>query len=101
MSTELTVINDLTVTGLKYQPIEANAMHGGGQLLFRFDNGYGASVIRHNFSYGGREGLFELAVIKFYCEDWSLCYDTPITDDVLGRLTGQEVLQTLDQIAAL
>lgn len=64
----------------------------------QFSNGYGYSVIRNSFSYGGRSGLFELAVLDSYGE---LTYSTPITGDVLGYLTPEEVGQALRQIAAL
>ena len=63
-----------------------------------FGNGYGASIIRNEMSYGGSEGLFELAVIG---KDGGLCYDTPITSDVIGYLSGKEVGKTLDSIKAL
>ena len=70
---------------------------------YRFDNGYGASLARHDFSYGGREGLWEVAVIKFYGDgdDSQLCYETPITNDVLGWLNDDKVAETLDAIEAL
>ena len=72
------------------------------QMVYKFDNGYGASVIRHKYSYGGDEGLFELAVIRFENEDaWHLCYDTPITEDVLGHLEEEEVLNILNKIELL
>ena len=64
-----------------------------------FDNGYGASVVSHQHSYGGRDGLFEVAVIDAQTEE--LVYDTPITTDVLGRLTFGEVAEVLQKIAAL
>ena len=77
-------------------------LNGGTQTLHKFDNGYGASVICHEFSYGADEGLKELAVIKFRKGDkWSLCYDTEITDDVLGYLTDEDVADLLVQIDAL
>lgn len=58
---------------------------GSNQTIYRFPNGYGASVIRGGvMAYGG----LEMAVVKFDTEghDFSLCYDTPITSDVLGYL---------------
>ncbi len=72
----------------------------GAQIRLRFPNGYGASIIRTPYSYGGREGLFELAVLKYGEEDddWSLNYGTPITDDVKGYLSAEEVLTTLKKI---
>ena len=69
---------------------------GGKQWKFRFDNGFGASVI--NDGYGSESGLFELAVLG---PDDHLTYDTPVTDDVLGFLTEAEVAAALDRIAAL
>lgn len=65
------------------------------QTTYAFPNGYGASVI--NDGYGGDSGRFELAVLK----DDRLTYETPITDDVLGWLTEDDVEKALDQIAAL
>lgn len=69
----------------------------GVQARHDFPNGYGVSVIRGPYTYGGREGLYELAVFK----DGGLCYDTPITDDVLGHLTEDEVTDLLGKVEAL
>ena len=77
-------------------------MRDGTQVVHKFENGYGASVVCHEFSYGGDQGLKELAVIKFYDGDkWHLCYDTEITDDVLGYLTDEDVADLLVKIEAL
>ena len=62
-----------------------------------FENGYGTSVIRHDNSYGGDRGLYELAIIK----DGDIVYDTPITDDVIGYLTPEEVTQYMIKIQEL
>jgi hypothetical protein len=67
-----------------------------------FPNGYGASVIRGEGTYGGDQGLYELAVISGSEEKgWSLCYSTPITDDVIGYLEPDAVTDLLGQIEAL
>ena len=70
----------------------------GYQLLYQFDNGYGASVIKHDHSYGGKKGLYELAVLD---KEGSLCYDTPITSDVIGHLTMGEAEKVLINISYL
>lgn len=31
----------------------------GSQIIFKFPNSYGASVVRHRGSYGSEKGLFE------------------------------------------
>jgi len=69
----------------------------GVQLKYRFPNGYGASVIRAEGSYGYADGRWELAVLKA----GKLCYTTGITEDVLGHLTLDDVDATLAKIAAL
>ena len=71
------------------------------QALVFFKNGYGASIIIGSYSYGGNEGLYEIAVLKGNKKQWSICYDTPITDDVIGHLKPEEVEETLKQIKEL
>ena len=71
------------------------------QWIFKFENGYGASVIKHYGSYGWEEDLFELAVIKVTDNEWELCYSTPITDDVIGHLTNNDVIRYLNKIKRL
>ena len=69
------------------------------QWRFRFDNGYGASVVRGPGTYGSRDGLWELAVT--HGDDWKSDYSTPITDDVLGWLTPVDVDLALTAIESL
>lgn len=52
------------------------------------------SVIRSSMSYGGAEGLFELAMLR----NDKCCYDTPITDDVRGWLNEEGVLDILEDV---
>ena len=74
----------------------------GIQAIVKFKNNYNASVVRHMGSYGNKQGLYELAVTKYDGDGhWSLCYDTPITDDVLGYLTEDDVTNYLIQIEQL
>lgn len=53
------------------------------------------SVIRSSMTYGGDEGLFELAMLR----DDKCVYDTCITDDVLGWLEVEDVLEVLEKVA--
>ncbi len=81
--------------------LKTNYYANGIQYLFRFENNYGASVIKNDMSYGHISDLWELAVAIFVDGDWDLCYGTPITDDVLGTLTNDEVLDILAKIKSL
>lgn len=80
-------------------PVRTNSLNGGIQKIYKFDNGYGASVIKNAFSYGWGDDLWELAVIKFKgAFDWEIVYDTEITDDVVVYLTEDEVQEILKKI---
>ena len=68
---------------------------------FKFENNYGASVIKHKFSYGYEDDLFELAVLYFEDDKPFITYSTPITDDVIGYLTNNQVLELLERIKNL
>jgi hypothetical protein len=91
------------ILGLEYKTFEdidfeRNEDLDGVVGRIMFDNGYGASVVRHMMSYGGKLGLFELAVLD---KDEELTYDTPITNDVVGHLTPEEVTNYLIKIQEL
>lgn len=84
---------------MKEYLVASKSIHDGSQIVYRFPNGYGASVVNHSFSYGT-----ELAVIKFKSADndnFDLVYDTPITSDVLGHLDHTKLLQALSEIKEL
>lgn len=63
-----------------------------------FENGYGASVVKGEYTYGGKDGLYELAVLN---SNGDLTYDTPVTSDVEGYLTEDDVTKLLEQIQLL
>lgn len=91
--------------------MEANidrVVHGGIQKLYFFENGYGASVVSHRYSYGFHSNKWELAVLKYDGEgprgeydSWALTYDTPVTSDVIGYLDAEEIPPLLEQIKGL
>jgi len=68
-----------------------------------FDNHYGVSVIKSPYSYGGKQGKYELAILVMKPSDKysELCYDTPITNDVIGYLTETEVTELMKQVSEL
>lgn len=94
-----TLITDLDPTNV----VICKQVNSGGnqQVALRFPNQYGVSIVRGPHTYGGREGLFELAVLAFDGANYELVYDTPITDDVLGWLTPDELAPIARRVAAL
>jgi hypothetical protein len=81
-----------------FEDINFMSHYGGVAGKIMFENGYGVSVIRHEHSYGGKNGLYELAVLD---NDGKLTYDTPVTDGVIGYLSPKEVTDYLIQIQDL
>lgn len=80
------------------EPITTDLFDGTAKPhLYLFANGYGASVVQTRYSYGHNDGLYELMVLK----DAVPCYDTPITNDVIGYLTADEVAEHLSRIEKL
>jgi hypothetical protein len=85
-----------TFNDLEFKKLDS--FYNGVKSRIQFDNGYGASVIKHEYSYGGKDGLYELAVLD---GDGGITYNTPITDDVKGYLSEDEVTKLLEQIQQL
>lgn len=76
-------------------------LDGTEHYQFHFKNGYGASVIRGPYSYGGPQGLYELAVLRNRQKYWGITYDTPVANDVLGNLEVDDVVKVLEDISCL
>ena len=55
------------------------------------------SIVSHDLSYGGQEGLFEIAILH----DGEMVYDTWITPDVIGHLDFAGVAGILKDIEEL
>ncbi|MBF2681392.1 hypothetical protein [Listeria innocua] len=64
------------------------------QTIYRFKNGYGASVIKEYMGPG-----VKLAVIQFTNDkNWELEYSTSVTNDVLRNLTHERLVEKLEEI---
>jgi hypothetical protein len=90
---------------IKFEPYQ-ELNHGlmGCQRVYKFPNGYGASVVQGPYSYGGENGLWELAITKFTSDDgstWEICYKTPISNGVVGWLSEEGVRLFLKRIKRL
>ena len=83
---------------LPFFPINDAPFMVGKKARMHFDNGFGVSVVSHSYSYGGRDGLYEVAVLDSNDE---LTYDTPVTNDVIGYLTEEDVTDVMKQVQEL
>ena len=71
---------------------------GGIIGRIEFENGYGVSVVQGPGTYGSDKGLYELAVLG---TDGQICYDTAITNDVIGYLRPEDVTDVMEKIQKL
>jgi hypothetical protein len=71
-----------TFKDLEFRPHPSNQ---GVQATIDFDNGRGASVIQAPFSYGGKSGLYEVAIF----------HNDVIDGEVHGWLTEENVTKLL------
>lgn len=69
---------------------------------FKFDNGYGLSVVCNTGSYGNNEGFFEAAILDYSQDvDGKITYNTPVAEDVIGWLDFSDVADLIEKVKAL
>jgi hypothetical protein len=83
---------------LEFEQIKDSPYQIGVKCKMVFENGYGVSVVCHTHSYGSKNGLFEIAVLG---KDGDLTYVTPVTNDVIGYLSREEVTKIMEQVQEL
>lgn len=101
----MVVIKKLILRGDKMEDciVIEDQFQGGIQKVYKFENGYGASIVKHRFSYD----LWEMALLVFEdSEDgellWKVIYREDFANgDVAGYLNDKDVLKLLEWIKAL
>jgi len=88
----------MNFTELNFEP---HGIKDGIQAKHFFENGYGVSVVKFPGSYGFEEDLYEVAILQGTEDDWSITYETPITDDVLGHRDDEDINIILEEVQAL
>jgi len=79
-------------------------LFGGKCMTFRFPNDWGASVVRHMASKGGKEGFWEVGLISFPYKDdnnFFVRLDTKLMTETQGYLFVDEAIDWLDKIKEL
>jgi len=87
-----------TFKDLEFEQINDAPFMVGKKSRMHFDNGFGVSVVSHSFSYGGKRGLYEIAVLD---KNGELTYDTPVTNDVIGNLSETGVTNVMKEVQEL
>jgi hypothetical protein len=87
-----------TFEDLEFEQLNDAPYMVGKKSRMYFDNGFGVSVVSHTHSYGGRDGLYEVAVLD---KDGLLTYETPVTSDVIGYLSEEDVTDVMKQVQEL
>jgi len=84
-----------TFNDLEFESMSDEFLSGKKSRIV-FDNGWGASVVSHSYSYGGKKGLYEVGVLDI---NGDLHYDNPVAGgDVIGYLKEEEVTEVLKAI---
>lgn len=89
-----------TFKDLDFKP---HAHMPGLQAELDFDNGYGISVVRFK-CFGKRYGSYTNDETEWECavmHEGDLCYDSGVTEDVIGYLHEPEVSDLMKQIQEL
>jgi len=87
--------NKMNINELNFEP-----HHVGGnntQAKHMFSNGFGVSVVTGHLFHTTESHPYELAVL----DENGITYSTPITDDVLGELSEDDVNRLLADVEAL
>ena len=87
-----------TFEDLEFEQLNDEPFMVGKKSRTHFDNGFGVSVVSHTHSYGGRSGLYEVAVLD---KDGLLTYETPVTSDVIGYLSEEDVTDVMKKVQEL
>ncbi len=87
-----------TFEDLNFKRINEAPFMVGKKARMMFENGYGVSVVSHTFSYGGKDGMYELAVLD---SNGELTDNTSITNDVMGYLNSSDVTRIMEDVQKL
>lgn len=83
-----------TFEDLEFSKIVSPYLSGVRSRLM-FENGFGVSVVCTDLSYGGKDGLYEIAVLN---SQGDITYDTELTNDVIGWLDKDKVTEIMLQV---
>ena len=86
----------MTFDDLVFEDISETSISGNKRTSLFFKNGYGISVVQTAYT-----RTWEVAVLKGNDKVWDICYNTPITSDVIVCADPVEVENIMIQIQEL
>ncbi len=86
----------MTFDDLVFEDISETSISGNKRTSLFFKNGYGISVVQTAYT-----RTWEVAVLKGNDQAWDICYNTPITSDVIVCADPVEVENIMIQIQEL
>ena len=92
-----------TFKSLKFRK-HLNPIMDGRQAILFFKNGYGVSVVCGSREYGFYSNgvdTYEIAIIKGTKKKFEIVTNTPITDDVIGFATAEQVTKVMEEVQKL
>jgi hypothetical protein len=97
----------VTFDDIEFKP---HSVGEGSQGIIFFPGGYGLSVVRFKVpspTSGVRYGSYtddktwEVAILKGTKDQWDICYDTEITNDVLSYQTEEDINRIIKHVLRL
>ena len=87
----------MTFDDLEFEDISETSLSGNKRAILFFKNGYGISVLWMPHDTHSHE----VAVLKGVDSEWDICYDTPVTSDVIGCGNTAEIDEVMRKIQEL
>jgi hypothetical protein len=82
-----------------FEPVETRDNKGSEQRIYRLGNGYGVSAI--GWAPGSGRIWWDVAVIRWRGETWTVVFDTPVNRELLDSLSDEEVQDVLTRLSGL
>jgi hypothetical protein len=94
----------VTFDDIEFKP---HSVGEGFQGIIFFPGGYGLSVVRFKHPYSTRHSSYtddktwEVAILKGTKDQWDICYETEITNDVLSYQTEEDINRIIKHVLRL
>lgn len=100
------LLKDLNFAAIEFQPMDHPMYHfeggdPGEQSLFRLSNGLYISIVRHNMSYGGDRGQYEIMTMNASDTVGVEVKGITDSDGIIGYLEPRDVTDVLVKLSGV